>query len=63
MANESDYPYRNKLFKAYLLIFVGVTRDDPLRNLSHLVPWQRETGLSKELLQFEIADITAVVEV
>lgn len=58
-----DYSYCDELFKAYLLIFVGVTSDEPLCNLSHLVPRQRETGLPKELLQFEITDITTVVDV
>lgn len=55
--------HRDKLLEADLLILVGVSCDEGLHDLSHLVPWQGQTCLLEQLLELEVAHIATVVNI
>lgn len=55
--------HRDEFLEADLLVLVGVSSDEDLDDLSHLVPRQGETCLSEQLLELEVAHIAAVINI
>lgn len=55
-----DTTYRQKLLKADFIIFIAV---EFLDDLSHLVPRDGMASAFQELLEFEITDVSVMVQI